>query len=139
MALHLSDLGGEAAVSEAEKSIIRRAATLTVELGRLELVFAKAGEASASELDLYQRTAGNLSALARKPWDREAGDRPDSILAALPSHEKIQIRGRGEGEMTGSRESLIKPVPDTLLRFPTSRFRESRLQVFGFQISGMSR
>jgi hypothetical protein len=32
MALHLSDLGGDDNVSEAERSIIRRAATLTVEL-----------------------------------------------------------------------------------------------------------
>jgi hypothetical protein len=41
--------------------------------------------------------------------------------------------------MTGYRESLIKPVPGTLFRFPTSRFWDSRFQVFRFQISGMSR
>jgi len=63
MDLHLSDLGGEAAVSEAEKSIIRRAATLSVELERLELAFATAGEATAAELDLYSRVAGNLRRL----------------------------------------------------------------------------
>jgi hypothetical protein len=32
MGLHLSDLGGDDAVSEAERSIVRRVATLTVEL-----------------------------------------------------------------------------------------------------------
>src|SRR6476659_5552343 len=53
--LHLSDLGGNDAVSEAERSIIRRAATLTVELERLELAFALAGEAKAEQIDLYQR------------------------------------------------------------------------------------
>src|SRR5262249_13712138 len=42
---------------------IRRAATLTVELERLEAKFALAGEASAADLDLYQRTAGNLRRL----------------------------------------------------------------------------
>ena len=63
MALHLSDLGGEAAVSEAERSIIRRASTLTVELERLESTFATAGEADPATLDLYQRTAGNLRRL----------------------------------------------------------------------------
>jgi len=59
IALHVSDLGGDDAISEAERSIVRRAATLTVEMERLEAKFAMAGEASAAELDLYQRTAGN--------------------------------------------------------------------------------
>lgn len=61
--LHVSDLGGSAAVSAAERSIVRRAATLTVELERLETTFALAGAASAQDLDLYQRTAGNLRRL----------------------------------------------------------------------------
>ena len=60
--LHLSDLGGEDAVSEAEKSICRRAACLTVELERIEAKFA-VGEAGDHDLDLYQRTAGNLRRL----------------------------------------------------------------------------
>ena len=42
---------------------MRRAATLTVELERMEAVFALAGEAKPSDLDLYQRTAGNLRRL----------------------------------------------------------------------------
>jgi len=45
----------------AERSIIRRASVLTVELERLEVKFASAGEAA--DLDLYQRTAGNLRRL----------------------------------------------------------------------------
>jgi hypothetical protein len=60
ISLHLADMGGEAAVSEAQKSIIRRACTLTVELERLELVFALAGEAKPEQIDLYQRTANSL-------------------------------------------------------------------------------
>jgi hypothetical protein len=63
IALHLSDLGGEAETSEAERSIIRRIATLTVELERMEAVFAVAGEAQPAQLDLYQRVAGNLRRL----------------------------------------------------------------------------
>ena len=58
--LHVSDLGGEDSISEAEKSIVRRVATLTVELERLELVFALAGEAKPEQIDLYQRTANSL-------------------------------------------------------------------------------
>jgi hypothetical protein len=61
--LHLSDLGGADAVSAAQKSIVRRAATLTVELERLEGNFSLAGHASPQDLDLYQRTAGNLRRL----------------------------------------------------------------------------
>lgn len=63
ISLHVSDLGGDDVVSEAERSIVRRIATLTVELERLESVFAVAGEARAAQLDLYQRTAGNLRRL----------------------------------------------------------------------------
>lgn len=61
--LHVADLGGPDAISEAEKSIVRRVATLTVELERLEAEFAQAGGADAEGLDLYQRTAGNLRRL----------------------------------------------------------------------------
>jgi hypothetical protein len=60
---HLSDLGGDDNTSAAERSIIRRAAVLTTELERLEAKFAAAGEASDSDLDLYQRGAGNLRRL----------------------------------------------------------------------------
>jgi hypothetical protein len=60
---HVSDIGGEANVSAAERSPIKRAAVLTTELERLESRFAHAGEASASDLDLYQRSAGNLRRL----------------------------------------------------------------------------
>jgi hypothetical protein len=61
--LHLSDLGGIERVSEAEKSIVRRIATLTVELERMEAAFATAGQATPDQLDLYQRTANSLRRL----------------------------------------------------------------------------
>jgi hypothetical protein len=63
LAAHIADLGGESNTSAAERSIVRRAAVLSVELERLEGRFATAGEASADDLDLYQRTAGNLRRL----------------------------------------------------------------------------
>jgi hypothetical protein len=63
IAIHLSDLGGVDNVSEAERSIIRRIATLTVELERMESGFATAGEATPAQLDLYQRTANSLRRL----------------------------------------------------------------------------
>jgi hypothetical protein len=60
IAAHLSDAPD---ASAAERSIIRRAAVLTVELERLEAQFALAGEADAETLDLYGRVSGNLRRL----------------------------------------------------------------------------
>jgi hypothetical protein len=60
IAAHLSDLGGEDNTSAAERSIVRRAAVLTTELERLEAKFAVAGEATADDLDVYQRMTNTL-------------------------------------------------------------------------------
>ena len=60
---HISDLGGMDNCSAAERSIIRRASTLTVELERLEARFATAGEASTADLETYQRCANSLRRL----------------------------------------------------------------------------
>ena len=60
--LHISDLGGIEAASEAEKSIIRRAATLTIELERLEAKFST-GKALDTDLDMYQRCSNSLRRL----------------------------------------------------------------------------
>jgi hypothetical protein len=59
----LSDCGGEDNTSAAERNIIRRASVLIVELERLEVKFATAGEANPGDLDLYQRTAANMRRL----------------------------------------------------------------------------
>jgi hypothetical protein len=63
IALHLSDLGGTDVVSEAERSIVRRASCLEVELERLEARFATEGAATPQDLDLYQRASGSLRRL----------------------------------------------------------------------------
>jgi hypothetical protein len=60
LSLHLSDLGGLDMVSEAEKSLARRAAVLTVQLEKMESKFSVGDD---DDLDLYQRTAGNLRRL----------------------------------------------------------------------------
>jgi hypothetical protein len=63
IAAHLSDLGGEANTSAAERNIVRRAAVLTTELERMERQFALDEQASAPELDAYQRCANSLRRL----------------------------------------------------------------------------
>jgi len=65
MALHVSDLGGVEACSEAEKSVVRRIAALTIELERLEQRFAAApaDHISHADLDLYSRMSNTLRRL----------------------------------------------------------------------------
>jgi hypothetical protein len=58
--MHTEDLGGEANTSAAERSILRRAATLTTELERLEAHFALNGKATEQELDLYSRVSNTM-------------------------------------------------------------------------------
>jgi hypothetical protein len=62
-ALHLSDLGGQANVSEAEKAIARRAACLIVELEQMEQKFATQGASEGGQLDAYQRASNTLRRL----------------------------------------------------------------------------
>jgi hypothetical protein len=59
--LHLSDLGGEDACSEAEKALVRRASCLIVELEHMETRFALAEVgASPDKLRIYQMTVNTL-------------------------------------------------------------------------------
>ena len=75
IASHISDMGGIDNTSAAERSIIRRAAILTIELERLEAKFAVAGEADTDDLEIYQRCANSLRrlleaiGLQRRPRD----------------------------------------------------------------------
>ena len=58
----IGDLGGSDMISEAQRSLVRRAATLTVELERMERNFAL-GYAKAEDVDLYGRTCNTLKRL----------------------------------------------------------------------------
>jgi hypothetical protein len=86
----IADLGGEANTSAAERNLVRRAATLSVELERLEAKFATAGEADPADLDLYQKLSNTLRRLLaalglhRRPRDV-------SVAPDLTTY----LRGRG--------------------------------------------
>lgn len=76
VAIYASDLGGAPQMCEAEKSIVRRAATISIELERLEQRFALADEGgTARDLDIYSRLANTLRrllervGLQRRPTD----------------------------------------------------------------------
>ena len=58
---HISDLGGDDNLSEAERSLIRRASMLTLQCEMMERRFAEHdGEASSAQLRDYQRAANSL-------------------------------------------------------------------------------
>jgi hypothetical protein len=75
LALHISDLGGEDNVSEAERALLRRAVTLIIELERREVIFAQAGAADNDALAIYQTAVNTLRrtlealGLQRRPRD----------------------------------------------------------------------
>jgi hypothetical protein len=93
VALYTSDLGGAEAISEAEKSIVRRIATVTIELERLEAKFSVAERGPRPEdLDMYQRCANTLRRLLeavgieRRP--RDITPSLDSVLLGLKEEPK---------------------------------------------------
>lgn len=64
VALHITDLGGDANVSEAERAIIRRAAVIITELERMERDFALSeGAPGLAELEVYQRLSNTMRRL----------------------------------------------------------------------------
>jgi hypothetical protein len=95
IAAHLSDLGGADNTSAAERSIIRRAAVLTTELEVLEVRFAKVGEASAADLEVYQRCSNSLRrlleaiGLQRRP--REVGPTLSDLLIEQQQRETNEV------------------------------------------------
>jgi hypothetical protein len=92
IAEHVADLGGIDNTSAAERSLIRRVATLTVELERLEAKFAAAGEAAATDLDLYQRSTGNLRRLLQTlGLQKRARDVTPSLSAIMREHVELTL------------------------------------------------
>ncbi|MER9936144.1 hypothetical protein [Mesorhizobium sp. M0088] len=57
---HEQDLGGSDNINQAQRSLVRRAATLSVELERLEAGFATKGQITPEDLDSYQRASNTL-------------------------------------------------------------------------------
>ena len=91
--MHVGDLAGEENTSTAERSIIRRAVVLTVELEQLERKFATAGQADADDLDLYQRVSNTLrrllEAVGLQRRSRDVTPELDAYLTS-PEHQPEQ-------------------------------------------------
>lgn len=91
---HLADLGGPDNTSAAERSLVRRASVLTVELEQLEAKFAAAGQASPEDLDLYQRSTSALrrvlESLGLKRRPRDVTPRLDEYLRRSDHREAAE-------------------------------------------------
>jgi hypothetical protein len=102
VALHTNDLGGIANISAAEQAIVRRAATIIINIERLELKFAQAEDVAASDLDLHQRMSNTLKRLLESlGLKRRAKDITPSLQDYLRSktidHDDDPPRGNGKG------------------------------------------
>jgi hypothetical protein len=97
----VADLGGHDNTSAAERSIVRRASVITVELERLEAKFALAGQASADDLDLYQRAAGNLRRLLEAVGLQR---RPRDMTPTLDQYLAAKQRANDDDEVTEAAE-----------------------------------
>lgn len=86
VALFESDQGGHEAVSEAVRAIIRRASALCVELERLEMLFASAGEATPQQLELHGRTSNTLRRLLEAVGSVGLQRRPRDITPSVEDY-----------------------------------------------------
>jgi hypothetical protein len=76
---YVADLGGIESTSTAQRSLIRRAAVLTVEMEKLETRLAEDPMSGERTLDLYSRTAGNLRRILETLGVKRPGSRTVSI------------------------------------------------------------
>ncbi len=104
-AAYLSDLGSVDNTSAAERSILRRASVLEVELERLEAKFATAGEADAGDLDIYARVSANLRRLLEAVGlQRRARDVGPTLGSLLKADMDAQRREAAERERLAREE-----------------------------------
>ena len=95
LALHIADLGGEAMVSAAERSIIRRVSTITVELELLEKKFALKGTgAAADDLTLYFTGSNTLKRLLEAVGLKRVARDITPTLSDLLSEDQAEQRRR---------------------------------------------
>ena len=103
--LHMVNIGDEATLSEGQKSLCRRAATLEVNLEQLE---AKMSEDQGVDLDVFNRLSGNLRRIFETlGLDRRARDINRSAARAFqPGHPSAGIAMR---KLIPIREFLTSP------------------------------
>ena len=78
----VDQLGGDAALSAHQKTLVRCAGVLALQLERLEARFAT-GDASAADLEIYGRAVGNLRRLLKAAGLERRAER-ESVHGARP-------------------------------------------------------
>lgn len=99
IAAHVSDLGGADHLSEAQLTLIRRVATLTVVLEQMDSEFAIENEVKDRDFELYQRGSNTLRRLletlgttkGRKP---RTVNEPTDLNEYLRNHPRSRGNGR---------------------------------------------
>jgi hypothetical protein len=90
---HVADLGGPEGTSAAEKAIIRRACVLITELEIMERKFALNDGATADQLDIYARVAGNMRRLLEAVGLQRRSRNVTPSLAAYLASDGMQSSG----------------------------------------------
>jgi hypothetical protein len=96
---HVSDIGGDDALSAAEMALVRRAAMLTLQLELMESRWRETnGEASPRSLEVYQRATGALRrTLEALGLQRRSKD--------VTPHHRLTIDGLIDGVVKQSRQA----------------------------------
>jgi hypothetical protein len=100
LASFVSDAGGADMVSEAERTILRRSATLVVELEMLESQFAEGHGADPADLDLYARVSGTLTRLLERVGlerrQRDVSPTLEDVVAEIVAEKELAARRAAE-------------------------------------------
>lgn len=104
---HEQDLGGTDNLNQAQRSLVRRAATLSVELERMEATFATAGQISAEDLDSYQRASNTLRRHLEVLGLRDAGAKAPELAKPVMDGARIKDDLTLHGVCIGDRAARI--------------------------------
>lgn len=94
--LHTSDLGGADHLSEGQHALIRRVATMTVQLELLESKFAQDGGSNGKDFELYQRGSNTLRRLL-ETLGTTKGRKPRTVNE--PTDLQSYIRSKSNGRV----------------------------------------
>lgn len=98
--LHSADLGGADRLSQAEQSLVRRAATLTIQCEQLEARFAEIETpATIADLDAFQRMSNTLRRLLTTLGTKRRQKTVPNLneyLASQPSRHRQRILEHGD-------------------------------------------
>jgi len=100
ISLHVADLGGRSNLSEAQLALIKRAATLEVELEQME---GRLSQGEQVDLDVFGRATGNL----RRVWEALGLKREPRDITAESDQARVSIPQQAGGFESVSRSKRL--------------------------------